>query len=156
MLFTNLLISVCSFSEIIYCFIYFFQSKFLVLVFFRHIFSLAWLYIPLVRNILFILVINYTKNLTVSVDSSSWNLFPSLLPDLSQTIERTNVLSRMHYILKSLIFLYLLHLMQEVFFIFTFLESKHKKKFMFQVIENILALIFFFFFYSFGKKNATF
>ena len=51
----------------------------------------------------------------VLIDSSFLNMFSSLLPDLLQILERTNVLSKMYGISGFFNFVYLLHLIQYIF-----------------------------------------
>ena len=64
-----------------------------------------------------------------SIDSSSLNIFSSLLPHFSQIIERTNILSKIFDILGFSNFLYSLRLMRYIFLNATFLESIYKINF---------------------------
>ena len=80
----------------------------------------------------------------ISIDSSSLNIFSSLLPHLSQITERNNFLSKICYILGFLNCLYLLELMQKTFFILTVLESIHKINLWFrkQIILSFFSYVF--------------
>ena len=70
-----------------------------------------------------------TRIINISIDSYSLNVFSSLLPQLSQIKEKPNVLSKMCDILGFLNFLYLLQVMQQIFFFLTCLESIHQINF---------------------------
>ena len=54
--------------------------------------------------------------LNISIDSSFLNICSSLLQQLLKIIQRANVLSKIYDILGFLNFLYLLHLIQYIFF----------------------------------------
>ena len=58
------------------------------------------------------------RSFSISIDSSSLNIFSPSLPHLPQIIERTNVFMKMHDILGFLHFLYLPQTTQYIFFHF--------------------------------------
>ena len=99
------------FYERISLFICIFQSKFLISVFLSHIFLEVYILIS-------IKVYISIKAFNISVDSSFLNIY----------IQIINVLLKIYVNLGLSNFLYLLDLMQKMFFIFIFLESIHKNK----------------------------
>ena len=87
-------------------------------------------------SVTYIFVLCYINNwiielriFNILIDSSSLNIFSSLVPHFLQIIEKT-VFSKMYDISRFQNFLYLLQTIQHIFFILTFLEA----------IENILVL----------------
>ena len=113
--YTYYYISIYFFDEIIFCFIYFFQSKFLIYSFFRHG-NIFWYFsILLIRASIF------------NISADSLNIFSSLLPHLLQNLKRTREVTNIWYfrIYKFFIFFTFLRL----FLILTFLKPIHQKIF---------------------------